>query len=209
MHIVCWKNLFLNYIVHIILYREPADSLYVKLGTIVILIVVPVFIVASCVVLLWFGRRILCVSSSLGSGIAAVLIGTCVYMQTTHTWIIIGLVLLYVAFSTSGYFVMPPTMIGEILPSNIRCVGGAYIFAMNNIVPLFASEYFLFGIVNVGTHGIFWILGVSSLLSSLFLYLMLPETKGRSLVQIEKYFLQQNVVRLTRKTCQNIRNTII
>jgi len=100
-------------------------------------------------------------------------------------------------------------MIGEILPSKIRCVGGAYIFTMNDIGMFFAAQTFHSVVGAVGTHGLFWIFGVSSLLCSLFLYLMLPETKGRSLVQIEEYFLQPNVLWLTRKKCQNIRNTVI
>jgi len=149
------------------------------------------------------------VSSGVCSGIAAVLIGTFVYMQTIQTWIIIGFVLLYVAFNTYGYYVMAQTMIGEILPSNMRCVGGAYIFTMNYVVIYFATKYYASVFTAVGTHGLFWIFGVSSLLCSLFLYLMLPETKGRSLVQIEEYFLQPNVLWLTRKKCQNIRNTNI
>jgi len=145
------------------------------------------------------------VSSSLVSGIAALLIGTLVYMQTIPTQIIIGLVLLYVVFNTYGFAVIPTTMIGEILPSNIRCVLGTYIFTINNIVTLFANKYLSSAVTAVGSHGLFWIFGVTSLLCSLFLYLMLPETKGRSLVQIEEYFLQPNVLWLKRKKCHNIR----
>jgi len=168
-----------------------------------------VFLVATCVILLCVGHRIICLSSGVGSGIVAVLIGTFVYMQTIHIWIIIGLILLYVAFNTYGYFVMAQTLIGEILPSNIRCVGGAYIFTMHYIVAHFETKYFPSVLTAVGTHVLFWIFGVSSLMCSLLLYLMLPETKGRSLVQIEEYFMQPNVLWLTRKKCQNIRNTII
>jgi MFS family permease len=163
----------------------------------------------SCVILVWFGRRTICVSSGLGSGPAAVLLGIFVYMQTIHTWIIISLLLIYVAFNTYGYFVLPPAMIGEILPSKIRCVGGAYIFTMNDIGMFFATKAFPSVFRAVGTHGLFWIFGVSSLLCSLFLYLMLPETKGRSLVQIEEYFLQPNVLWLARNKWQNIRNTVV
>jgi len=143
------------------------------------------------------------------SGIVAVLIGTFVYMQTIHTGINIGLIFSFVAFNTCGYFVMAQTMIGEILPHNIRCVGGAYIFTINYIVMLVAKKFFLSIVTAVGTHGLLWIFGVSALVCSLFLYLMLPETKGRSLVQIEEYFLQPNILSLRRKKCQNIRDTNI
>jgi hypothetical protein len=93
-------------------------------------------------------------------------------------------------------------MIGEILPSKIRCVGGAYIFTMNDIGMFFATKAFPSLARVLGTHGLFWMFGASSLLCSLFLYLMLPETRGRSLVQIEQYFLQSNVFWVTRKKCQ-------
>jgi hypothetical protein len=100
-------------------------------------------------------------------------------------------------------------MIGEILPSKIRCVGGAYIFTTNDIGMFFVTKALPSVVKAVGIHGLFWIFGVSSLLCSLFLYLMLPETQGRSLVQMEKYFLQPNVLWLTRKKSQNIRNIAI
>jgi hypothetical protein len=100
-------------------------------------------------------------------------------------------------------------MVGEILPSNIRCIGGAYIFTMNDIGMFFATKAFPSIVRAIGIYGLFWIFGVSSLLCSLFLYLMLPETKGRSLVQIEEYFLQPNILWLTRKKWQKTKNTVI
>jgi len=209
MQIVCGTYLFIFYAVDIISGLKTDGSLDSELVTNLTSIVRVVFMVVSCVILVWFGRRTICVSSGLGAGIAAVLIGIFVYVQTSHTWIIIGLVLLYVAFNTYGYFVIPPIMVGEILPSKIRCVGGAYIFTINDIGLFFATKAFPSVVRAVGIHGLFWIFGVSSLLCSLFLYLMLPETKGRSLVQIEEYFLQQNVLWLTRKKCQKRRNTVV
>ena len=202
MQIVCGTYIFVFCVPDIILGGKTDGTLDINLVMKLAIIVRFVFIVVSCVIVLWFGRRIICVTSGVGSGIAAVLIGTILYIQTIHTWIIIGLILLYLAFNTYGNYVMAQTMIGEILPSNIRCVGGAYIFTMNYIVMLFANKYFPSVVTADGTHGLFWIFGVSSLLCSLFLYLMLPETKGRSLVQIEEYFLQPNVLSLTRKKYQ-------
>jgi SP family facilitated glucose transporter-like MFS transporter 8 len=209
MQIVCGTNLFIFYAIGIISGLNKDGSLDNELVTNLTTIVRVVFIVVSCVILVWFGRRAICISSGLGSGISAVLIGIFVYMQTINTWIISGLLLLFVAFNTYGYFVIPPIMVGEILPSNIRCVGGSYIFTTNDIGLFFATKAFPSVLREIGIHGLFWIFGVSSLLCSLFLYLMLPETNGRSLVQIEEYFLQPNVLWLTRKKCQNSRNTVI
>jgi hypothetical protein len=207
MQIVCGTNLFIFYSVDIISGLKRDGSLDIDLTTILTSTVRVVFMAVSCVMLLWFGRRTICISSGLGSGISAVLIGTFVYMQNIQAWIIIVLVLLYVAFNTYGYFVVPPIMTGEILPSKIRCFAGAYIFTMNDIGMFCATKAFSSVARAAGTHGIFWIFGVSSLLCSLFIYLLLPETKGLSLVQIEEYFLQPNVLWLTRNKWQETCNT--
>ena len=207
--IFCGTHLFIFYTVDIISGLKTDGSLDSELLTKLTSVVRVVFMVVSCVILLWLGRRTICISSGLGSGISAVLIGTFVYMQNVHPWIISSLVLLYVAFSTYGYFVMPPAMTGEILPSKIRSFGGAYIFTINDMGMFFATKAFPSVTRAVGTHGLFWIFGVSSLLCSLFLYLMLPETIGRSLVQMEEYFLQPNVLWLTRKKYRKSRNRVI
>ena len=208
MQLVCGTSTFVFY-VHFIFFIENVDGRFVFIFYILLLSLMIVFMFATCVIFLSVGLRLICVSSGVGSGITAILIGTFFYMQTTHTWILVAFVLLNSAFNSQGLLFMPTIMIAEILPSNIRCVVGAYIFAINNIVRLLAINYYHSVFTAVDIHGLFWIFGVCSLLCSLFLYLMLPETKGRSLVQIEEYFLQPNNLWLTRKKCQNIRNTNI
>jgi hypothetical protein len=50
---------------------------------------------------------------------------------------------------------MPPLIIGEILPSNIRCIGGAYISTMNDTGMFFATKAFPSVVRSVGIHGLF------------------------------------------------------
>lgn len=206
--IVCGTNLFIFYAADIISGLKSVGSLDTNLTIVLISIVRVLFMVVSCIMLVWIGRRAMGISSGLGSGIAAIIIGTTVYMQNIQAWLIIGFVLIYVAFNTYGYFVLPPSMVGEILPSKIRCVAGAYIFTVNDIGMFFATIGFPSVVRASGIHGLFWIFGMSSLVCSLFLYLMLPETKGLSLVQIEEYFLQPNILWLTRYRRQARNNRI-
>jgi len=177
MQILCGTYLLEFCVSNIISGGKRDGSLDIELFIKLAIIVRFVFIVVSCVILLCVGRRIICVSSGVCSGIAAVLIGIFVYMQTIHTWIIIVFVLLYMSFITCGYSVVAQTMIGGILPSNIKCVVGAYIFTMNYMVRFFATKYFSSFVSAVSTHGLLWRFGVSSLLFSLLLYLILPEKK--------------------------------
>ena len=85
MQIVCGTNLSIFYAVDIISGLKTDGSLDSELVSNLTSIVRVVFMVVSCVILVWFGRRTICLSSGLGSGIAAVLIDTSVYMQTIHT----------------------------------------------------------------------------------------------------------------------------
>ena len=209
LQIVCGTNLFIFYAVDIISGMNVHGNLDVNLINVLTSSVRVVFMAVSCLILVWVGRRALSISSGVGSGTAAVILGTLIYFKVTHEWLLTSLILLYVAFNTYGYFVLPPSMIGEILPSKIRCIAGAYIFTLNDIVMFGATKAFPSISASIGAHGIFWTFGISSLVCALFLYLLLPETKGRSLVEIERYFLQSNIFWITRNKNKVKMNSLV
>ncbi|XP_069704827.1 facilitated trehalose transporter Tret1-like [Periplaneta americana] len=196
--VVCGSNLFIFYTVDILSGLKTDGSLDVNLTTNLTSIVRVVFMAVSCVMLVYVGRRPMSISSGLGSGIVAVVLGILAHVQTVPAWVMIICVLFYVAFNTYGYFVLPAIMVGEILPSKIRCILGGYIYTMNDMAMFGATKIFPSVHTVIGTAGLFWVFGVFSLFCALFLYLLLPETKGRSLVQIERYFLMPNILWLTR-----------
>ncbi|KAJ4440271.1 hypothetical protein ANN_08410 [Periplaneta americana] len=140
--VVCGTNLFIFYAVDIISGLKTDGGLDINLTTNLTSIVRVVFMAASCITLVWVGRRTMSISSGVGSGVAAVILGTLVHFQNVPAWFMIVFILLYVAFNTYGFFVLPPSMIGEILPSKIRCVLGAYIFTMNDIAMFVATKVF-------------------------------------------------------------------
>ncbi|XP_069704830.1 facilitated trehalose transporter Tret1-like isoform X2 [Periplaneta americana] len=196
--VLCGSNLFIFYTVDILSGLKTDGSLDVNLTTNLTSIVRVAFMVVSCATLVYVGRRPMSISSGLGSGIVAVVLGTLIHVQTVPAWVMIVCVLLYVAFNTYGYFVLPTIMVGEILPSKVRCVFGGYIFTMNDMAMFGATKLFPSVHTAIGSAGLFWLFGVFSLFCCLFVYLLLPETKGRSLVQIERYFLMNNILWLTR-----------
>ena len=209
MQIVCGTNLFIFYALDIITGMNVDGDLDVNLTNILTSGTRVVFMAVSCFILVWIGRRPMCISSGIGSGTAAVLLGTLIYFKYAPSWLVMTLILIYVAFNTYGYFVLPPSMIGEILPSKIRCIAGAYIFTLNDVGMFGATKVFPSVSAVVGAYGLFWIFGISSLLCALFLYLLLPETKGRSLVEVEEYFLQSNVLWITRNKNKELRNILV
>ncbi|XP_068081986.1 facilitated trehalose transporter Tret1-2 homolog [Anabrus simplex] len=172
-----------------------------------------IFTAVACCLLMWIGRRPLAIGSGLCSGITAVILGTILYIKNIrdpteepiipYSEVIITCVLLYMATNTCGFFVLPGITIGELLPAKIRGLAGGYIFAAFNLGLFFAAKLFPQIMEGIGAHGMFWIFGGSSLLGTLFVYLMLPETKGQSLAQIEDYFLGPNILWITRNKYQS------
>lgn len=52
---------------------------------------------------------------------------------------------------------------------------------------------------SMGMAGVFGLFGASSTLATIVLFLLLPETKGKSLLQIEQYYQKSNILWQTRK----------
>jgi hypothetical protein len=214
LQIVCGTYLVIFYAVNLISETDKeADTIDPFLVAVLTALSRLVFIIAACFLLLWVGRRPLAIFSGLGSSAAALGVGTFIYCrypisEPTETWIVTGVILAYVATNTVGFFVLPGIAIGELLPVKIRGCCGGYIFAIFNLSLFFIAKVFPSMLNEMGSHGVFWMFGVTSLLGTLFLYLFYPETKGKTLEEIEDYFAESNVMWLTRNTHQSTREPL-
>ncbi|KAG8223910.1 hypothetical protein J437_LFUL001990 [Ladona fulva] len=145
------------------------------------------------------GRKSLYAASGFGMAIAALASGfiginieeTGAYNTTSNapTWLVSTLVLLYVSTAAIGVFVIPWTLIGELLPTEARGLGGgmavciAYLFMFATIKG-FPEACDMFG----GTRTLFIFFAVVSFAGSVYVILCIPETLGQSLQEIELHF---------------------
>ncbi|XP_004537506.1 facilitated trehalose transporter Tret1 [Ceratitis capitata] len=97
-------------------------------------------------------------------------------------------IILHIIFSTLGLLTLPFLMISEVFPQRVR--GSA------NGFTLFIGLTFSFSIIKlypsvqslIGTPNSFAGFALISLIGLLFIIFVVPETKGRTLLEIEKYF---------------------
>ncbi|EFA10509.1 facilitated trehalose transporter Tret1 [Tribolium castaneum] len=164
-----------------------------------------IFSIVASALLALIGRRALALTSGLGTTISALCLGTFLYprdncaVSDSGGYFAALCVLLYVATNTVGFMILPGVMLGELFPAKVRGLAGGLTFMVFNFV-LFATAKAFPVVKNVvGVHGVFWIFGGSGLFASIFLYLMLPETKGKTLSQIEDYFQEGNVTWVARR----------
>lgn len=104
-------------------------------------------------------------------------------------WIIGSLFVIYVATNT-GFIIAPGFLTGELLPARIRGRFAGYIYTFFSIVTFGLMKVFPLLFIQIGLVGVLFIFGAASLLTTALVYFMIPETKGKSLLEIEQYFQQ-------------------
>lgn len=131
------------------------------------------------------GRRALMLLGAIGlTGIYAIL-GACYYFEITGMFV---LVLVVMAIACYAMTLAPVTwvVLSEIFPNKVRARAMA-ISTFSLWTACFVLTY-TFPLLNssLGSFGTFWIYGLVCLLGFLFIKARLPETKGKSLEQIEE-----------------------
>ncbi|XP_044733770.1 facilitated trehalose transporter Tret1-2 homolog [Chrysoperla carnea] len=168
------------------------DSFSIAILTAVIRLIcttISIFLIAV------IGRRPLALISSISGGVCAFLLGLFLIIRSNSesfnsfdVCITILLLIIYVAGNTVGIMPMFGTLISELSPAKARGLIGGFIFSINNIGLFVFIKFFPWVRTILTIPGIFILFGSSSLLGAIFIYLVLPETKNRSLIEIEDYF---------------------
>uniref|UniRef100_A0A2M4AEJ1 Putative facilitated trehalose transporter tret1-2 protein isoform x1 n=1 Tax=Anopheles triannulatus TaxID=58253 RepID=A0A2M4AEJ1_9DIPT len=157
-----------------------------------------------CFLLLLMPRRSMVCISGLISGASCIAIAIFMYVRSGEaaapydTYIAATLILIYIG-SNTGFLTMPGIMIGELLPAKIRGQIAGYLFTVFNLLLFGVAKGFPHAKALFKTQGLFVMFGVASFGASLLMYLLLPETKGRTLHDIEDYFGQRNWLWMNRQ----------
>ncbi|XP_033349895.1 facilitated trehalose transporter Tret1-2 homolog isoform X1 [Bombus vosnesenskii] len=155
----------------------------------------------ASVLLLKINRRYLGMFSAVGTAFASLVLAGYLLIQeesSIDVYVVGILLLAYVAVSSMGLMTFPGLMVAELLPQRARGIGGGCNFFFFNLFIFIVTKSFPAVRDAVGITGIFAIFGISALLEAIFVYVALPETKNRTLQEIEDYFQQDNLLWITR-----------
>jgi MFS transporter, SP family, galactose:H+ symporter len=83
---------------------------------------------------------------------------------------------------------IPYVMMSELFPLNARNVGMSIASCANWGFNIFVSSTYLSLISLIGIGRTYWLYGLFTILGFVFCYFYVPETKGRSLEDIEENF---------------------
>ena len=118
---------------------------------------------------------------------------------TSYGWLAVLSMVIYLAMFAPGMGPMPWTINSEIYPLWARSVGNSCSTATNWFFNLLVSISFLHLISLVTEQGAFLLYAAIAAVGWIFLFLLLPETKGKQLEEVEDLFKGPLVVRCRKK----------
>ncbi|XP_072743377.1 facilitated trehalose transporter Tret1-like [Anoplolepis gracilipes] len=138
------------------------------------------------------GRKSLLIISALGSACSTTMVA--IYFQLQHnyvntsnlTWLPAVGVIMYVIMFSIGLSPLPAAMIGELFPTNVKALGSTVTMISAGIFGFGVTKLYLVIADNFGIHIPFWIFTTCSLVGALFTLVYVPETKGKTLQQIQE-----------------------
>lgn len=132
------------------------------------------------------GRKKLLLIGAAGMAVCLALVGLAFYQQAmTGYWVLAG-ILLYISFFAISLGPLTFVVVAEIFPNHIRgrAMGIAIFFLWLSVYVV--SQTFPMLLKTIGSAYTFWIYMVMSVLAFLFIWRMVPETKGKSLEEIQE-----------------------
>lgn len=105
-----------------------------------------------------------------------------------NDWCSVTLFVLYTAFGCIGATGVPWTIIFELLPTEARGLLGPYLAAVGYLMMSAFLKCFLPVLTTIGVIYTFSIIGLICLVGSVFIIVFVPETRGKTLYDIENKF---------------------
>jgi len=144
------------------------------------------FTIVAMIYLDRWGRRAILLMASGGMGVALTLLVIGLNIHGLSPFVMLGAILLYVAFFALGMGPGPWLIISEIFPTKVR--GRAASIATSTLWSgtLLVTFTFLSLVKVLNLWGTFTIYGALSFVCLIYVWKMVPETKGRTLEQIQE-----------------------
>nr|XP_033335174.1 facilitated trehalose transporter Tret1-2 homolog [Megalopta genalis] len=172
----------------VVMLMEVTGPDYAYVGTLVIDVARLIVSVLTCYLIKRCNRRTLTHVSGCGTSFFLFLLSLCLYHDVGRPWWPCVLLVIYIVFMTIGLTPLPWILCGELFPRKFRGLGSgltsgfAFIFSFT-VVKIVPAMF-----LALETHGTFAIYGILTLLGTGFLYCTLPETKDKTLLEVERAF---------------------
>ncbi len=193
------------------IFKESGSSLKPSVCTIIIGVAQVIATVVGSLLVDRLGRKILLIASGVGHTFSLGILGIYYFLTKGDTsiednswgWLpIVCLVIFIISFSI-GFGPIPWLMIAEMTPINARSMISAIATAFNWMCAFLITKNFESLKDALTKHGTFFSFAAFCLFSILFTILLLPETKGKSHDEIQRFFTNKKSCRQGTPSASN------
>ncbi|XP_049877878.1 facilitated trehalose transporter Tret1-like [Pectinophora gossypiella] len=174
------------------IFKMSGSAVDENLSTIIVGVVNFVSTFLATVLIDLAGRKVLLYISSVVMTVTLIILGTFFYVRdnlhldvSTLGWLPLTSVMIYLLGFSLAFGPIPWLMMGEILPAKVRGPAASICTAFNWLCTFIVTKTFHNIIEGVGPSGTFWLFGSICFVGLFFVIVFVPETRGKSLEQIE------------------------
>lgn len=137
------------------------------------------------------GRRVLLITSAGGMSLSLFTLGLFFYLKNggydvSGIGILpIASLIFYIIVYCIGFGPLPWAVMGELFPANIKSSASTATASFCWFIGFLMTKFFGNVAAVLGMAGAFWVFSGCCILSAVFVYIFLPETKGKSLQEIQ------------------------
>lgn len=132
------------------------------------------------------GRKALLMAGSAGMAICLAVIGSAFYLGAVQGYLVLIAILAYIAFFALSLGPLTFVVIAEIFPNRVRGRAMSICLFFLWMAVFFVSQFFPILLESIGSAYTFWLFMTMSVVAFLFVWKIVPETKGKTLEEIEK-----------------------
>ncbi|XP_074106844.1 facilitated trehalose transporter Tret1 isoform X1 [Cotesia typhae] len=174
------------------IFETAGSTLDSSVATIIVgtMQVVAVFI--STLIVDRLGRRMLLLISSVAMCLTTLVLGVYFNMKIHNTsgvdsigWLPLLSICLFIILFSLGFGPIPWMMMGEIFDNQVKSVAGSSACLFNWLMAFVVTKFFSDIQDALGTDMTFWIFSVICAIGVAFVFFVVPETKGKTLEQIQ------------------------
>ncbi|CAH0564583.1 unnamed protein product [Brassicogethes aeneus] len=144
------------------------------------------------------GRKILLIFSATGASLSILTLGIFFYLHE-HNYDVSNVNLLplicmtlFIISCSFGLMPLPWAILGEIFPNNVKSTASSFAASLNYFVAFMVTLIFPYFEDFIGMSGGMIFFGVSSGVCVIFVWLVVPETKGKSLAEVQDMLDKKN-----------------
>uniref|UniRef100_A0A1A9ZKQ0 Major facilitator superfamily (MFS) profile domain-containing protein n=1 Tax=Glossina pallidipes TaxID=7398 RepID=A0A1A9ZKQ0_GLOPL len=175
------------------IFKDAETGIDENLSTIVVGVMQVIATFVSVMVVDKLGRRLLLLASAIVMALSTVAMGVYFYMKDNDNasvanlgWLPVSALCVFIIMFSIGFGPVPWLMMGELFASDIKGVAGSIAGTSNWVLAFIVTKTFVNMKEALGSGQTFWLFAGITLLGAVFVFLFVPETKGKSLNEIQK-----------------------